>query len=399
MNRLLTVCAAVFLSTITFSQTNIRQVKPSDTDPTIATFNTDSHYVYLNPGVQPLNLLVVHLPGSFGEPKRATLFGTLAADLGFHSIGLMYPNVPTVGSFCTNSSDTSCFEHVRREIVEGADYSSALQIDAGEGILNRVKKLLQYLRDTYPSENWQQFLGNQDELMYQKIIFSGHSQGGGHAALIARYYPIQRALCFSSPKDWSNFYDSPPAWLSSGNWLTPPQNIYAFNHVLDEHVRQLEIWDSLNLDLSGLPVNVDSSASPYGFTRQLTTSFAVPAGDEHASTIQDNKTPKSAGVPLFAPVWTYMLLHNMSVDVPFITNHKASALMLVPNPATDRVTINLTLAPCKLRVYYHTGQLAASADYSEPGIKTIDLSSLSTGLYFVQVISPSETYTSALLLE
>ena len=94
-------------------QTIIRPIKPSDTNPLITTFVADSHYVYINNNVAPQNILVVHLPGSFGEPKRATLFGSLAADLGFHSIGLMYPNIPTVGSFCSNATDPSGWQAAR----------------------------------------------------------------------------------------------------------------------------------------------------------------------------------------------------------------------------------------------------------------------------------------------
>ena len=92
-NKITLIATCILLSVSAFGQTVIKKVKPSDTDPLITTFNTDSNYVYLNTSVPAKNILVVHLPGSYGEPKRATLFGTLAADLGFHSIGLMYPNV------------------------------------------------------------------------------------------------------------------------------------------------------------------------------------------------------------------------------------------------------------------------------------------------------------------
>lgn len=42
------LCALLFVSTSIFSQTVVRKIKPSDTDPLITTFNTDSHYVYIN---------------------------------------------------------------------------------------------------------------------------------------------------------------------------------------------------------------------------------------------------------------------------------------------------------------------------------------------------------------
>jgi hypothetical protein len=209
--KIILLCAFLTVSIFTFSQTVVRKIRPSDTNPLITTFNTDSNYVYINTALTAKNILVIHLPGSYGEPKRAVLYGTLAADLGFHSIGLMYPNVPTVGSICASSSDPSCFENVRREIVDGIDHSLNISIGANECILSRVKNLIIYLKTNFASENWGQYLDINNNLIFNKIIFSGHSQGGGHAALIGKYYPLKRAVCFSAPKDWSNYFDAPPS--------------------------------------------------------------------------------------------------------------------------------------------------------------------------------------------
>ena len=226
MKEKLIICQIWLLTTFfAQAQTQVRQIKPSDTDGLISTFDLDSHYVYLNPSNANQNVLVVHLPGSYGEPKRASLFGTLAADLGFHCIGLMYPNIPTVGSLCANSNDPNCFEKTRGEIIEGIDYSNAIDITLHESIFSRLKQLLIYLNGQYPTENWGQYLTANQDLIFEKLIFSGHSQGGGHAALIAKYYPIQRALCFSSPKDWYNVIDAPANWLNASNWLTGPDKV------------------------------------------------------------------------------------------------------------------------------------------------------------------------------
>lgn len=387
--------ALIFVFTNAMSQTVIRKIKPSDTDPLIATFNTDSNYVYININKTQKNILLVHLPGSFGEPKRATLFGTLAADLGFHSIGLMYPNAPTVGSFCTNSSNANCFEDVRREIIEGVDYSSQINIGYNESILNRTQKLLAYLKNNFPTENWGQYLDESGKIIFNKVIFSGHSQGGGHAALIAKYYPLKRAICFSSPKDWRNATDAPPLWLSSGNWQTPASSIYAFNHVLDEHTNhQLEIWDSLGLNQFGKPVNVDSNSSPYNNTRQLTTAFAVPSGDDHASTIQDNKTPKMDGKPAFEPVWTYMLTDNMATNIISDFFDSKADLQIYPNPANSEITIvfeNKNIFT--VNIYDSMGKQLITKKAEDDRI-TLEISSLSSGLYFIEAISPHRKCTA-----
>lgn len=383
----------VFQLAAVLAQTGIKRIRPSDTDPQISTFNEDSNYVYLNPSVAAKNILLVHLPGSFGEPKRATLFGSLAADLGFHSIGLMYPNAPTVGSFCTNSNDPDCFENVRREIVDGVDYSPELVIHPSESILNRVQKLLIYLRSNFPTENWGQYLDASDRINFRKIIFSGHSQGGGHAAIIAKYYGIRRAVCLSSPKDWRNNTDAPPLWLSTGEWLTPKSEIYSFNHTLDEHTNhQLEIWDSLGLDNYGPPVNVDTVASPYRFTRQLTTSFLVPIGDDHGCTVQDNKTPKRSGSPVFIPVWTYMLTDQLTAGgLSEYAGDGGHSLPILPNPASNFIRVELPTERCTLQIFDHAGKLVYENQQAS-GTLQVDVSRLGQGVYVAKAFSDRATW-------
>jgi len=389
VNKITPLFICLFTAVGLFGQTTVKRIRPGDTNSLIATFNADSHYVYLNTTVAAKNVLVVHLPGSFGEPKRSTLFGTLAADLGFHSIGLMYPNAPTVASFCANTSDLLCYENVRREIVEGIDYSSSISIGANEGILSRLNKLLIYLHANFPTENWGQYLDANNNLVYNKLIFSGHSQGGGHAALIAKFYPIKRALCFSSPKDWSNYYNRPPGWLSPAAWQTTPESIYCFNHVLDEHTRQLEIWDSLGVDNYGAPVNVDVNASPYSTTRQLTTTYAVPIGDEHSSTIQDNKTPKVAGVPVFLPVWTYMLTNNTTTGTMAHTAYLN--VRPNPNPASGVVNLELESDQYTITVFNQTGACVLQQQ-ATTGTIQLNLTNVDAGVYFVNARGSRHTF-------
>lgn len=395
-NKFILLCALIFVSTNIFSQTVVRQIRPSETDPLITTFNTDSNYVYINTTAVAKNILVVHLPGSYGEPKRATLFGTLAADLGFHSIGLMYPNVPTVGSICTSSSDAYCYQNVRREIIEGLDYSPSISVGANECILNRVKKLLIYLNTNFPAENWGQYLDINNDIIFNKIIFSGHSQGGGHAALIGKYNTIKRAVCFSSPKDWSTYFNSPPIWLSPSGWLTSTADIYCFNHTLDEHTRQLEIWDSLGIDNHGMPIIVDTNPLPYSNTRQLTTSYSVSTGDEHASTVQDNKTPKVSGIPVFIPVWTYMLTDNLMTSLSDNLLENNSNLQLIPNPTCGISNIELADENYLIKVYDQYGKQVIEKN-STIGKIQINFTALNSGLYFIQITGDKKVFTGKVI--
>lgn len=361
-----------------FGQLTIKKIKPSTTDATINTFDADSNFVYLNQSISPKNLLLVHLPGSYGEPKRATIFGSLAANQGFHSIGLMYPNVPTVGSFCTNNADLTCFENVRREIIEGMDHTSEISIPFNEGIHNRIKKLISYLSINYPNENWGQYLDGNGEVNWEKIIVSGHSQGGGHAAVMAKYFPLKRALCFSSPKDWNNTIDNVPPWLSSTNWLTNRSDVYVFNHVLDVHEQQVIIWDSLGLNSYGAPVSVDNSAFPYNSTRQLTTNYVVTSGDEHASTIQDNKTPKVNSIPVFEPVWIYMLTFDLLAD---LTTSEIENNQFFPSPTNSEINVPIAFLDQKIKLLDCAGKVVLESINS----KTINVSNLPNGFYFLKI--------------
>jgi hypothetical protein len=379
-----------FMSTSLFGQAITRQIHPNDTDPQISTFNIDSHYVYLNQGVPQKNILVVHLPGSFGEPKRATLFGRHAADLGFHSIGLMYPNIPTIGSICSNSTQINCFEEVRREIIEGVDYSTEISIEGPESILSRTKKILIYLEANYPNENWGQFLDTNENIAYNKVIFSGHSQGGGHAALLAKYYPLKRAVCFSAPKDWRNTIDSPPIWLSTGTWQTSSATIYGFNHENDEHLQQLVIWQNLGLNNWGNPMNIDITATPYNHTRQLTTTYNVPLSDAHACTIQDNKTPKVSNIPVFLPVWTYMLTHDL--EAASTDEQYDFSVQPFPNPTNDFFQLNLPNEYHMLRLFDQYGKCVLTQSFLTGDIE-VNLVGYYPGMYFIEVVGSERIYT------
>jgi hypothetical protein len=382
----------LLLFTITYSsaQVVIKQIQPSATDLLISTFDTD-HYIYLNQNVASNNLLLVHLPGSYGKPNKATLFGSHAANLGFHCIGLSYPNIPTVASICSNSPDQSCYENLRREIITGIDYSEGISVDTTESILNRVKKLLVYLKTNYSSEDWGQFLDTNNDVIFSKIIFSGHSQGGGHAALIAKDYPIKRALCFSSPKDYGSFFNAPASWLHSDNWQTPGNEIYAFVHTLDFYGRQLKILDSLGLGTYGLPVNVDNFSSPYNNTLQLITSYSVTIGNEHGSTISDNKTPMAAGSPVFLPVWSYMLTNRITTDLrdDFIfgkTNHK-----VYPNPTNGLLNFRFDVIPKNLEISIFT--ILGERILTAKNKTEINLSHLTNGVYFIKINADNKIKT------
>ena len=293
------------------TETQSVSVLPSATDPQITTFN-DEHTLYLNPAVPPRNELLVFLPGTNGKTKNTKLFCTRAAELGYHVICLMYPDNLSATA-CWTDEDKEAFTKFRLELIEGGDKSPHLEVKRANSIENRLIKLLAYVREKRPTESWGQFLTTKDELVWEKLALAGQSQGGGHAALMAREHLVARVIMFSSPKDYSRRYNQPAAWYTTPK--TPLARYFTFQHLQDKqgcnYTQQLEILEKLGLTKLGAPVSVDTQKPPYAHTRILTTNYPgmqVPSVQAHTSVVGDGGTPKDENKqPLFVAVWSYML--------------------------------------------------------------------------------------------
>src|SRR2546425_9573289 len=75
---------------------------------------------------------------------------------------------------------------IRDKLVTGVQTCalpiSFLNVSVANSIDNRLTKLLQYLTLQYPDEGWDRFL-LRDKPKWSQIAVSGHSQGGGNAAM------------------------------------------------------------------------------------------------------------------------------------------------------------------------------------------------------------------------
>mgnify|MGYP001561265924 CR=1 FL=1 len=156
--------------------------------------------------------------------------------------------------------------------------------------------------------------------------------------------------------------------------------------------------DSLGIDNYGLPINVDNNGTPYNNTRQLITSYTVPLGDAHGSTIQDNKTPESLGVPVFLPVWTYMLSENITTGLSDNSVFNNSSLFISPNPTNGFVTLDLTKETYTISIYDQNGN-KIKEKYSATGKYQIDCSDLNQGFYFIQAINDKKILTGKLIIQ
>jgi pimeloyl-ACP methyl ester carboxylesterase len=143
-------------------------------------------------------------------------------------------------------------------------------------------------------------------LDHKKLILTGHSQGGGHAALWAMRAPVERVVMLSSPDDTGLFGTA--SWVR-GTSATPLDHYWGIRHQsegpLGQHVPQ--VWSELGGagvgagdDTSEADVG-DGSGNPNGSHRLVLTIDQGSFSANHASTAMDGRY--LAGVP---DAWTYV---------------------------------------------------------------------------------------------
>jgi len=280
------------------------KVAPQITDRKIDNW-LDFHYVAINNSRPPINKLFLFLPGSFGLPARHSLILETAANLGCHAINLSYPNSWTVGTLCQRSKNPDCHQLVRKEIIDGLTLTGKFTIGRANSIINRLVKLLLYLNEKYPQQGWLQYLEGEYP-KWESIIVAGHSQGGGHAAIIAQENLVARVIMLGAPADYSPVLNGPAPWLSAPH-ITPNDRYYGFVHLQDEGFENIkEAWDLLGLQ--GEMVNIDHHFPPLNNSRRLVTQTPVTRKQYHGSVVTDGPTPKqSDGTPVFTRIWQYLI--------------------------------------------------------------------------------------------
>lgn len=282
-------------------------VRPQQTDPAIHRFN-EAHRVFLDEAVPPRGQLLVFLPGTGATTGAQEEFGRVAATLGYHVVYLMYPN-DVAAAVCQDDEDEKTFENFRREIIAGGDLDSRVTVDRANSIEHRLVQLIRWLAANRPTESWRQYLAA-DGLAWSKIVLAGHSQGGGHAQLLAKDHMVARVVVLGSPKDYNQRHGRPAAWYGGG--ATPARRMFAFVHEQDtqacSYAQQLE-----NLRASGLTTvaDADKLAPPYGQAHVLTTNRSgtpINSALAHLSLVFDFTLPRGADSrPLYEPAWIYML--------------------------------------------------------------------------------------------
>jgi hypothetical protein len=365
--------------------------RPTATDPLIT--RKDSLHVAYNPVGAPRNLLMVFLPGSYAEAFNYNYFERLAANLGYHALGLQYENELSVnGDLCLANLDSLCMANARRENFTGEDVHPVLNVPLHDAIWNRLNKALIWLDSAQAGQGWGQYLGATDSVLWDNVVLAGHSQGGGHAFYIATQVQVRRSIGLASV-DWYNLGNEPANWMTAPS-ATPADRYYGFCHVDDDlYPKALLGWTALGMDAFGPNTNVDSTTTPYGNTHRLYTRVQPVAflGDNlnaaHNCVATAAYAPKQPDgiTPVYVPVWEY-LLDATSATAIGETAQPEPALRVHPNPVTDVLTVHCTEPRAEVVLRDALGRIVLRATSANG---QLHLGALPAGVYVLQAQCPN----------
>lgn len=287
-------------------------IEPRVTDPAIDRWPTP-HYVSCDTAVPHRGQLVLFMPGTRGTPSMYTTLANEAAKAGFHAVNLSYSNDKAIEwEICRKSDDPDCLEKVRLQQLEGGNHSSGIEVSRANSMEYRLLALLRHLDREYPDEQWGQFIDG-DSPEWKKVVATGHSQGGGAAAMTGKYRDVARVVMFA----WCDMSNGETARWINADTVTPIERFFAFRHVEDRIDSTRKVWKAFGLEKFGPEVNVDDIDPPYGDSHMLVSSVPVPEGLSpgrwnanllpHLMVILDEHLlRKPDGSPLYLDAWRYL---------------------------------------------------------------------------------------------
>ena len=215
--------------------------------------------------------LLVFFPGTGAEPDAYSTFLERAAGLGYHVIGLAYPNDVSVNfDVCRGGTDPDCARAAREEVLWGTDASGLdLDVSPADAAIPRLVAVLAHLSRTQPGAGWDRYLRPDRVPSWSDIAVAGHSQGGGHAAFVARTEAVARVILFDATE---------PAPWTTDPMVTPGTRMWGLAHAAEPFVALMQrSWE--NLGLPGEPVQIDDGALPWNGSHRLVTATDACRGD------------------------------------------------------------------------------------------------------------------------
>ena len=296
------------------SPPTVRLIAASTTDPAIDDV-IGVHHVAIGDAADRHGHLLLYFPGTTASAQLYSQLIERAAVLGYHAIGLAYENELGVNALCAGMGASGCHEDVRREVLFGTDESPLVDVDFDNSAMNRLDRLLAYLETTYPGEGWEAYREPSGEVAWQEVVVSGHPQGAGHSAFVARLETVARAVLFSGTE--------PAPWTEAGDFATPPEDMHGFAHRLEPIYPPIQAsWD--NIGIPGTPVSVDALPPPFVGSQQLFTLVQTCLGDPEANGFYHNchcvdgwmPPPLPDGTPHFQYVWDHLFAIEAAPAVP-----------------------------------------------------------------------------------
>lgn len=361
-------------------------IQPTQTDTSI-TGNNAAHYCYFNNTVSSLNKLLIFFPGTNATPWDYRLFQQTAADLGYHVIGLSYENLESINmEVCPATRDSTCHRRARYEIWFGQDTHDSLEINYSNSVINRLLKLLKYLDNTYPLDNWGQYLVNDSTVNWGNIVTAGHSQGAGNATFGTKYFNVSRCIMFSWV-DWM-WPGKNPDWIKMSG-VTPDSAYFGFIHTGDASIFNgiPTTWNNLGMMPYGQIISIDTAQFPYHNTHSLITGMPIDTiptqVNYHNSTVVDWVTPIDdiTRLPMLQPVWEYLLTLNPTTVSANDLAQNTFKIPCYPNPAENRLYF-----PTFFDKTGYTHQIYNSQGrnvYNKKDKSDLDISNLQRGFYLV----------------
>jgi len=280
-------------------------VPPLATEPLLTDW-LDPHIVAAPRLTASAPHLWIFLGGSFGKPQRQISIIQHIASIGHWAINLRYPNDWSIGALSRRSTTYHIHEALRLQILDGRPRSGLLDFSAHDCILNRLQKVLLWLARRHPEQGWPEFLDG-EEPRWGRIAAAGHSQGGGHAAIMGKRIGLERVVMLAAPADCVEDGEAPAPWLGAEG-ATLAEHYFGFAHSEDPAIaRIVAAWEALGLAEFGAVTAVDRQDPPFGHSHRLVTNRITPGGRPHGSVAADRFIPRrSDETPAFSDVWTYL---------------------------------------------------------------------------------------------
>ena len=358
--------------------------------------------VFLDPSLELREKLFVFLPGTGGKPAdHYSEISRRAAELGYHSIGLVYKNTQSISALCGYTPDLNCSEDARLEIIYGEDLSDGVAVDEANSIQNRLSRLLIRLHEINTLAGWDNYVNLSDSsLIWNNIAFGGHSQGGGHAALIARDHSIDRLLFFNCPSDFNSHpsAEDQPSWFYD-DFETSDSLWYAFYHQQNGGDNRLKVYQNFGMEQWGVVRNVDEDEPPYNFTHILKTDSntydysgfvnddcdddeGTSEFDAHSDIIVDCELPKDvSGTNYYLQVWDYMLTNETNIN-QLGWKETDQIVQVYPNPCTGKIYFGTELSEdARLSVYTFNGQ----SIHFDRHKTYLEFPAISSGVYLMRI--------------